>query len=402
MKTCPKCGAQNQMAAKFCVTCGTDLTTIASAPVTPGLSYTGTPRITCLRCRASTPATVPFCSKCFQLLPLSQGATLGDGRWVIERVLGQGGMGRAYLATDSLTKTPAVVKELLDEQGRPQEERQLYADHFTNEAYVLGLLRVIRAVPRLIQPDTTDGQRQYFVMEYIDGIDLGELVKKQGGQPLPLEQAIEYALQVGEVLEVLHRRVPPIIHRDVKPDNIRLRNSDGSVALLDFGIARDVRTGTRVTKLGGTQGFAPPEFVRGRAEPRSDLYSLSATLYFMLAGRVPEDGPDDPMNSYRQPGALIRINPKVTPDLEEVILANLTDNPQDRYVSVTDWAADLRQRRRAQTITCPNCRTVNDRRRVYCLSCGVPLDTQSRQCANCRHFIPARARFCPVCGNKQG
>jgi len=349
----------------------------------------------CLKQKLTAPVTATYCSYCQNLLPLPVGATLNNGRWVILSIIGRGGMGRIYCAKDNQTNSEVVVKELLDEQGRPQIEKEVYLDHFKNESQVLGSVKQVRAVPELIYDYTVEGSRHYFVMEFIDGVDLGDLVKKKAGF-LEVKQVIQYGINICEVLEILHQRNPPIVHRDIKPDNMRLRTSNNSVALLDFGVARNVREGTKLTKL-GTPGYVSPEQARGAAEPRSDLYSLAASLYSLLSYVIPED------DLSKKPGTLRQINSQVTSDLEAIILANLHDSPNERYSSATELKQDLRQGKMTQTIPCPQCKTLNHRNLIYCTNDGMLLNNQSRQCANssCRNLIPFRAKFCPHCGSKQ-
>ncbi|NWJ47159.1 MAG: protein kinase [Chloroflexi bacterium] len=303
-------------------------------------------------------------------------------------------MGRVYVATDQNTRSDVVVKELLEEQGRPHDARQTFLDHFLNEAKVLESLKMVRSVPSLIKGVTQEGPRHYFVMEYIDGEDVSEIVTGKG--LLDSRKVIEYGISVCEALEIIHARNPPIVHRDIKPDNLKIRKSDGSLALLDFGIARSVREGTNLTKGVGTKGYVAPEQKEGDAEPRSDLYSLAATMYYMLSGSVP----DDPQQ--RMQGALRRLNPKVEVDLEEIILSNLNENPQERYNSASELSHDLKQGKMTQTIGCPNknCLTPNNRRMIYCVKCATPLINKSRQCIKCSSFIPFRVKFCPTCGNQ--
>lgn len=398
---CIQCKTENPANQAFCDNCGFELTSPMKQTATglghdqpKGGSYFGeeqTNRLICNSCGYSSPPNAIYCGYCQALLPLLPGAKLGNDHWTITSLLRQGGMGRVYIAQDNQTRSRVVIKELLDEQGRPENERKIYLEHFTNEAKVLGSLSQIRSVPRLLSDVVQEGKRYYFAMEFIDGLDLDEVITRQK-RALDVNTAVDYAIKLCEVLEILHNRTPPILHRDIKPENLRLRTADNSIALIDFGIARNVRDGTKLTKV-GTSGFVAPEQLRGNAEPRSDLYSLAATLYFLLTTQILDDTSD------RYPGALRRINYQVSEDLEEIILANLNENPAERFESATEFKNDLLQGKLTKLVRCSKCGTLNDRRLIYCTNDAAPLSNRSRQCSNCSAFVPLRARFCPQCGH---
>ncbi|MGH7948234.1 MAG: protein kinase domain-containing protein, partial [Candidatus Binataceae bacterium] len=133
-----------------------------------------------------------------------------------------------------------------------------------------------------------DQNRHYLVMEYVEGRNLEEEIAQRGG-PLPEGLVIDIARQLADVLAYLHGFTPPIIYRDMKPSNVML-TPKGRVVLVDFGIARLFKTSRKGTMI-GTLGFAPPEQYQGLVDPRSDIYSLGATLHYVLTGRDPEKHP---------------------------------------------------------------------------------------------------------------
>ena len=213
---------------------------------------------------------------------LPAGTVLG-GRYCIIRLLGQGGMSRVYLAEDSRLGVQVAVKENL--QATPEARRQ-----FEREARILARLSHPN-LPGVIDhfADQQTG-RQYLVMDYVEGEDLQALVKRTG--PLPEQTALAWVRQVLNALEYLHRQQPPVIHRDVKSGNIKI-TPQGKAVLVDFGIAKvggpgqSTLTGARAV----TPGYAPPEQYGMRTTERSDIYSVGATLYTLLTGRVPPEAP---------------------------------------------------------------------------------------------------------------
>lgn len=351
----------------------------------------GMARVICEFCGNSTAKTGVYCGYCSKLLPMQHGDVLGGGRWTILDTVSKskGGMGRVYVADDHKLRNVVVIKEMLDEQGRSQAERQVYLDHLKNEAAVLEMIGQVRSVPRLISGYANEQAHHYFVMEYIDGTDLDDQVKQHGA--LPVDTVVQYSISVCQVLEILHGRPQPIVHRDIKPENLRLRTSDGSLALLDFGVARSIREGTKITKV-GTSGYVAPEQEKNQAEPRSDLYSLAATMFFLLSKKIPENDDD------KQPGALRQINSSVPAWLEEIILINLSRNANERYNNANELAADLRLQRVSLNLTCPKCRMPNERRLIYCKYDATLLISQFRTCLQCNQAMPQRASYCPHCG----
>ncbi len=205
--------------------------------------------------------------------------TLLENRYRIERPLARGGMGAIYQAFDTNLDIPVAIKENFFRT--PQSISQ-----FQREAQILARLHHPN-LPRVIQHFSHNGQ-QYLVMDFIAGQDLWEMVQ-QRGQPLDERQALDYIIQVCDAVDYLHRQHPPIIHRDIKPQNIKITPL-GQAVLVDFGIAKvaedDAQTQTGAQ--GVTPGFSPPEQYSGEGTvPASDVYSLGATLYAVLTGKKP-------------------------------------------------------------------------------------------------------------------
>jgi serine/threonine protein kinase len=217
--------------------------------------------------------------------PLEPGVIL-QRRYKIDRLLGGGGMGMVYLAHDQrLSNRPCAIKEMVDHFIDPQQRIEAN-DYFAREADTLAQLKH-PAIPA-ISDRFDDQNRHYLVMEYVEGRNLEEELAARGG-PLPEGLVIDIACQLCDVLAYLHGLQPSLIYRDMKPSNVMLTGA-GRAVLVDFGIARLFKAQRKGTMI-GTLGFAPPEQYQGIADPRSDIYSLGATLHYVLTGRDPEKFP---------------------------------------------------------------------------------------------------------------
>lgn len=236
-------------------------------------------------------------------LGLAPGATLRQGTYRIEKVLGQGGFGITYLATDLSLERLVAVKEFF-----PKDfcDRDASTSHVTlgttgSEELILKMkakfLKEARNIAKLNHPGIIkiyasfeENNTAYYVMEYIDGESLSGMVK-QGG-PLPETKALSYIKKVGHALEYIHDN--KINHLDVKPANIMVRRVDDEPILIDFGLSKQYDTNghqTSTTPVGISHGFAPLEQYNAGGvnefSPQTDIYSLGATLYYLLSGVVP-------------------------------------------------------------------------------------------------------------------
>jgi serine/threonine protein kinase/thiol-disulfide isomerase/thioredoxin len=198
------------------------------------------------------------------------------------RKLGQGGMGAVYEVIDQRVSCLVALKETL--VGSSPGARQA----FQREAALLANLRHA-ALPKVMDY-FGEGEREFLVMEFISGHDLAELLLRDG--QFPQEQVVRWAIELLRLLEYLHTREPPILHRDIKPANLKL-TKQGEIFLLDFGLAKGVAGQMNTMEssksvAGYTPLYAPLEQILGQGtDPRSDLYSLGATLYHVLTGQAP-------------------------------------------------------------------------------------------------------------------
>jgi serine/threonine protein kinase len=257
---------------------------------------------------------------------LPPGYVLVD-RYLIQEVIGMGGMGSVYRARDlhfpNVVKIVAV-KEMIN-QARDPIVRQTILHNFEREANLLVTLNHV-AIPKIFDYFTHD-ERSYLVLEYINGKDLEAILNETEGF-LPEDQVVKWAIEICDVLDYLHNHKPePIIFRDLKPSNVMI-NQNGHVMLIDFGIAKLFREGQKGTMI-GTEGYSPPEQYRGEATPLADIYALGATLHHLLTKRDPRLEP--PFSFAERP--IRKINPGVSPELEAIVNTALQYNPEDRFPS---------------------------------------------------------------------
>jgi len=260
---------------------------------------------------------------------LESGATLFK-RYLIQEVIGVGGMGSVYRARDlhfpNVVKLVAV-KEMVISAPDPVV-RQTIVQNFEREANLLATLSH-PAIPRIYDYFSSD-DRSYLVLEYIHGKDMEEVISDTNGF-LTEEQVLTWGIELCDVLSFLHTHKPdPIIFRDMKPSNVMI-DHNGDVKLVDFGIAKTFQSGQKGTMI-GTEGYSPPEQYRGEATPLADLYALGATLHHALSRRDPRMEP--PFSFSERP--LRKINPSVSVELEDVIETALQYNPEDRFPSAAD------------------------------------------------------------------
>lgn len=256
-------------------------------------------------------------------------------RYLIQDVIGVGGMGSVYRARDlhfpNVVKLVAV-KEMINQTPDPLV-RQTVVQNFEREANILATLSH-PSIPRIYDYFTLDN-RSYLVLEFINGRDL-EVVLGQTEGFLPEEQVLDWGIQLCDVLSFLHNHKPdPIVFRDMKPSNVMV-NQHNHIILVDFGIAKPFQTGQKGTMI-GTEGYSPPEQYRGEASAQADIYSLGATIHHLISRRDPRLEP--PFSFAERP--IRKINPNVSVEFETVVNTALQYNVEDRFKSAEEFKQAL-------------------------------------------------------------
>ncbi|HEY7088222.1 MAG TPA: protein kinase [Tepidisphaeraceae bacterium] len=261
-----------------------------------------------------------------------------DGRFQLTDVIARSGMATIFKAKDQKDDRAVAIKiPLMQYESDPS-----FYTRFEREEEIGSKLKhpyILRVEP------VPDKSRPYLVMELLEGQTLGNFMRAI--RPLPIADALKIASRISEALIYLHDH--DVIHRDLKPENVMILN-DGSIRLMDFGIAR-TSSGRRLTFGGfqpamGTPDYMAPEQVRGkRGDARTDIYSLGAILYEMITGQSAFSG-DNPlmvMNARLSgdPAAPRTINPQISPQVEEVVLKAMARQPSDRYSSAAELKNDL-------------------------------------------------------------
>ncbi|MCB0179969.1 MAG: protein kinase [Anaerolineae bacterium] len=262
-------------------------------------------------------------------MPLPDGYLLGN-RYKIETTLTtKGGMGIVYRAFDTNLQIPVAIKENLIATTEAQEQ-------FAKEAHFLALLSH-QNLPRVFDHLWVE-DKQYLIMDFVEGEDLHDRLTRLGA--LPEDQVLPWILQICDALSYLHSQSPPLIHRDVKPHNIKVR-PDNRAILVDFGIAK-VHTpdsSTRTGAKGVSSGYSPPEQrFRESTDTRSDIYALGATLYHLLTGQKPPDSlklyKDNLVSPYN-------VSQQISPAVERAIIQAMALDKESRFQTIEDFRAAL-------------------------------------------------------------
>ncbi len=214
---------------------------------------------------------------------------LRDNRYRVDEEIHHGAQGFVYKAYDTKLDQPVAVKEMLD-RFTSGDDRDYALRRFREEAQILFTLNH-PSLPRVTDFFEEAG-RYYLVMSLVEGTDLQSLMERGENVPLPPGRVESWARQILEVLHYLHTLDPPVIYRDIKPSNLMLDDKD-NIYMVDFGIARIFDKKKKGTSI-GTPGFSPPEQYKGFTEPGSDLFSLGATLHYLLTGIDPADPANPP------------------------------------------------------------------------------------------------------------
>ncbi len=268
-----------------------------------------------------------------------------DNRYEILEIIGTGGMAVVYKARCHRLNRLVAIKILKDEYARDDEFRR----RFRAEGEAVAML----SHPNIVQVyDVSSSETANFiVMELVDGISLKQYMEKKG--VLNWKETLHFAIQIAKGLEHAHSR--GIVHRDIKPHNVMVLKN-GSVKVMDFGIARVMSKSNTLTKeaLGSVHYISPEQAKGGWVDNRSDLYSLSVVMYEMMTGRPPYDG-ESPVSvaiQHINGGAAMpsTLNPNIPGGLEQIIMKGMALDANDRYTSATEMLRDMDEFRKNPAI----------------------------------------------------
>lgn len=259
-----------------------------------------------------------------------------DGRYEFIEFIGIGGMANVYRAFDNVKKCDVAVKVLREEFLGNEE----FVRRFRNESKAIASL----SHPNIVRIfDVNFGDRiQYIVMEYIDGVTLKEFIDK--AKVLDWKDTVHFTFQVLRALQHAHDR--GIVHRDIKPQNIMLLQ-DGTVKIMDFGIARFARDEriNRDRAIGSVHYISPEQASGGITDAKSDIYSVGIIMYEMLTGKLPFDGDTPELVATKQIQALaespLKINPEIPKGLVDILVRAMQKEPSNRYQSAAEMLRDI-------------------------------------------------------------
>ncbi|MFP3853561.1 MAG: serine/threonine-protein kinase [Anaerolineales bacterium] len=272
--------------------------------------------------------------------PLQPGDLLRE-RYIVQSIIGRGGMGSIYLAEDNrLPGRRCALKEVQQDPSISEDLREQSRQQFYREASVLARLDHPN-LPKVSDYFSAD-TRDYLVMDFVPGEDLKTLMNKarRRGEQLPISDVLEWARQLLSALAYLHRQEPPVIHRDLKPSNLKL-TPDGLLKLVDFGLVKQMapdEVTVTVIQGRGTALYTPLEQYggdTGHTDARTDIYAFGATFYHLVTNQPPVEA----KQRFLRPNALVppsELNPSIPITLEEVILWSMALHPDDRPQDVEE------------------------------------------------------------------
>ncbi|HXD31331.1 MAG TPA: FHA domain-containing serine/threonine-protein kinase [Pyrinomonadaceae bacterium] len=322
------------------------------------------------------------------------GGTVLNSRYEIVRRIGGGGMGAVYLAKDrNLGDAPRAVKEMVETHLDENQHEKAIGD-FKRESLLLTSLEH-PSIPTIYDYFYDNNlNRFYLVMKYISGGDLASRLRSSTQGKLDEKTVADWGMQVADVLEYLHTRPKPIIYRDLKPANLMIDGNSGRVMLIDFGIARWVAKQEKGVTAVGTMGYAPPELFSGRVEPRSDVYSLGATMFHLLTGSDPQDNPLLIFDFTKNPRPR-QIVPSISSEMERLLMKTVEYKPEDRFRSageVRDLLAEHLEKLMSGRVSYGQPATELG---------GETVQVQTVFCGFCGGRIAIDDVFCAHCGARQ-
>lgn len=327
------------------------------------------------------------------LAPLTAGTLVGS-RYEVVRKVGGGGMGAVYLAKDiNLGGVERALKEMIQTSLDAEQQAKAIED-FKRESTLLSTLEH-PGIPTIYDFFfDRELKRFYLVMKYISGGDLASRLRATREGRLDEKTVTEWAIQICDVLSYLHRHPEAIVYRDIKPSNVMIDGRTGRVVLVDFGIARSVGGGYEkgVTAV-GTMGYAPPELFSGKAEPRSDIYSLGSTMFHLLTGADPQNNPLLIFDFEKNPRPR-QINPQISDQMERIIMRAVEYSVENRFTSADEMKDHLVSHLERLD---SNAATYG----VEQIQPSAGFGDQTVFCGFCGRRIIATDHFCAFCGSRQ-
>jgi serine/threonine-protein kinase len=330
--------------------------------------------------------------KAAKLQPLDEGTILNN-RYEIVRKIGGGGMGAVYLANDrNLGGILRAVKEMVQSYIETEQHDKAISD-FQREAMILSNLDH-PAIPTIYDYffDEPEG-RFYLVMRYISGGDLSGRLRSAPEGRIDEKSVTEWAIQIADVLDYLHKQDPIIVYRDLKPSNIMIDGNSGRVMLIDFGIARSINKEEKGVTAVGTMGYAPPELFSGNVDPRSDIYSLGSTMFHLLTGADPQSNPLLIFDFQKNPRPR-QINSQLSDQIEKIVMKAVEYNSEMRFSSAGELCEALKEH-------LENLQVGKISYGVNAAPSAVGFAEQPVFCGFCGKQIVASDVFCAFCGSQQ-
>ncbi len=347
------------------------------------------PRCPNPRCSTDYPPGTFKCVKpnCQCLLPEAVIA----GRYRVETLLGLGGMGAVYRASDTFEMQQVALK-VVSAASRNMDEATA-VERFRREARYAHQLKHRNIVPVLNFGQ--DGSLLYLVMPLVTGGTLKNLLKPE--KPLPLAQARRYLDELAAAIDAIHAHPQKVVHRDIKPSNLLIHQEDGRLMVADFGIARAMQKERPLTQSGwalGTEHYTAPEQSQGKAEPASDIYSLGVVAYQVLTGLLPFQA------IVRSRAAKLpcpsELNAELSPAVDNVILRAIDNDPARRYPSAGEFTRALDAA--LQVRSAPSEPTLIET--VGNVNVLVRAIVPENPCSACGQENRSSSRFCRRCGHR--
>ena len=354
------------------------------------------PRCPNPRCRADYPAGTFRCINpfCMCLLPEAVVA----GRYRIETLIGLGGMGAVYRASDTFEMRQVALK-VVSTTGS-SSDIAIAVERFRREARYAHQLHHKNIVPVLNFGQ--DGDLLFLVMPLITGGTLKALLKAE--QPLPLAQVERYLNELADAIDAIHAHPQNIVHRDIKPSNLLIHQDDGRLVIADFGIARAMQKERPLTQGGwalGTEHYTAPEQGQGKPEPASDIYSMGVVAYQMFTGLLPFQA------IVRSRAAELptpsQLNPLLPPAIDTVILRATDADPAKRYSTAREFADAINKAiHESATEKQPGQAGVTSTEATTVVSPNVIIRTiiPENPCGVCGQENRKTSRFCRRCGHR--